>query len=212
MMKYDTYIFDLDGTLLDTLHDLATCLNHALQAYGLPTRSEAEVRTFLGNGVRALVALAVDGGEEHPQFEELFATFKQYYMEHGMDTTRPYPGVVDMLRRLQVEGKHVAIVSNKFYAAAKELCQHFFGQFVSVAIGEREGIRKKPAPDSVEEAFRQLGVGKTNAVYVGDSEVDLQTAFNCNLPCISVLWGFRERDFLVERGATVFISHPSELP
>lgn len=211
MKSYDTYIFDLDGTLLSTLDDLAASTNHALRAFGLPERTTDEVRHFVGNGVRKLIERAVPGGEQHPQFESILETFRQHYLKHNRDFTRPYPGITDTLVELRRQGKRVAVVSNKFYAATAELCNHYFGDLVEVAIGEREDIRRKPAPDTVEEALRQLGVGKQGAVYVGDSEVDIETARNSSLPCISVLWGFRDRDFLERHGATNFISRPEEL-
>jgi phosphoglycolate phosphatase len=154
----------------------------------------------------------VPEGEDNPLFEETFATFKRHYMEHNMDTTCPYEGVGEMLRQLRQQGKRLAVVSNKFCTATEELVAHFFPE-IEVAIGENEagGIKKKPAPDTVMEALRRLGVDKTGAVYVGDSDVDLMTARNSGLPCISVLWGFRSREFLMQHGATTFINHPREL-
>ena len=211
MKEYSTYIFDLDGTLLSTLDDLAASTNYALRTFHLPERTIDEVRRFVGNGVRKLIERAVPEGEQHPEFEQILDTFRQHYLVHSLDATCPYEGIVEVLSALRQRGKRVAVVSNKFYAATAELCRHFFGDMVEVAIGEREGIRKKPAPDTVLEALRQLGVGKEGAVYVGDSEVDLETASNCSLPCISVLWGFRDRDFLLAHGATTFISSPAEL-
>lgn len=211
-MRYDTYIFDLDGTLLNTLQDLAASVNYALSQYQMPTHDIVAVRNFVGNGVRLLMERATPDGAQNPQFEAVFATFRQHYMEHSLDTTRPYDGIPEMLRELKRQGKRLAVVSNKFYAATQELVAHFFPE-IEVAIGEHEseGIRKKPAPDTVYEALRQLGVGKENAVYVGDSDVDLMTARNSGLPCISVLWGFRDRDFLLSHGATTFVRKPSEL-
>ena len=211
MKEYSTYIFDLDGTLLSTLDDLAASTNYALRTFHLPERTIDEVRRFVGNGVRKLIERAVPEGEQHPEFEQILDTFRQHYLVHSLDATCPYEGIVEVLSALRKRGKRVAVVSNKFYAATAELCRHFFGDTVEVAIGEREGIRKKPAPDTVMEALRQLGVGKEGAVYVGDSEVDLETARNCSLPCISVLWGFRDRDFLLAHGATTFINSPAEL-
>lgn len=211
-MKYKTYVFDLDGTLLDTLVDLAASCNHALRAFGMPERTIDEVRRFVGNGVRLLMERAVPDGPDNPQFEECLAEFRRHYLVHNLDTTRPYPGIPEMLQRLKAEGCHIAVVSNKFYDATRALCAHFFGDTVAVAIGERENIRKKPAPDTVVEALRQLGVGSEDAVYVGDSDVDVETARNAQMPCVSVLWGFRDRDFLVEHGATTFINKPEELP
>ena len=212
MYKYDTYIFDLDGTLLSTLDDLAASCNYALASCGMPVRTTDEVRRFVGNGVKKLMERAVPDGLDNPSFDEAYATFRQHYMQHNLDTTCPYPGVMDLLRRLRAEGKNVAVVSNKFYAATRELCRHFFGDLVPVAIGEREDIRKKPAPDTVMEALRQLGVSRDGAVYVGDSDVDILTARNSGMPCVSVLWGFRDKDFLIEHGATTLISSPSEMP
>ena len=212
-MKYSTYIFDLDGTLLDTLADLAAAVNYALRQHGMPEHTIDDVRRFVGNGVRKLMERAIPDGEKNPDFEATFATFREYYMHHSLDTTRPYPGIIETLEALKEQGCRLAVVSNKMMAATKELCQHFFAETIEVAIGENEaaGIRKKPAPDTVFEALRQLGGKKDSAVYVGDSDVDLETANNSGLPCISVLWGFRDRDFLIQHGAKTFISAPSEL-
>lgn len=211
MKQYDTYIFDLDGTLLSTLDDLAASTNYALRQHGMPEHTLDEVRWMVGNGVRLLIERATPGGASNPQFDSVFATFRSHYVEHSLDTTRPYPGIMEMLTELKRRGRRIAVVSNKFYAATQELCHHFFGDTVEVAIGERENIRRKPAPDTVIEALRQLGVGTEGAVYVGDSEVDVETARNSGLPCISVLWGFRDRDFLTEHGATTFITSPEEV-
>lgn len=213
MITYNTYIFDLDGTLLDTLTDLAASTNYALRTHGMSEHTIDEVRRFVGNGVRKLMERAVPDGTDNPLFDEAFATFRQYYMEHSLDTTRPYEGVPEMLAALKAKGCHLAVVSNKMMAATQELCRHFFPETIEVAIGENEaeGIRKKPAPDTVIAALRQLGVGEEGAVYVGDSDVDIATARNSNLPCISVLWGFRDRDFLLQHGASTLISAPKEL-
>ena len=213
MNSFDTYIFDLDGTLLDTLGDLAASVNHALRTHGLPEHSIDDVRRFVGNGVRKLMERAVPDGAANPLFDETFATFRQYYMAHSLDTTRPYEGIPETLEALKARGCHLAVVSNKMMAATQKLCRHFFPDTIEVAIGEDEaaGIRRKPAPDTVFAALKALGVGKENAVYVGDSDVDIQTARNAGIPCISVLWGFRDRDFLLQNGAETFISTPSEL-
>ena len=212
-MKYSTYIFDLDGTLLDTLADLAAAVNYALRQHGMPEHTIDDVRRFVGNGVRKLMERAIPDGEKNPDFEATFATFREYYMHHSLDNTRPYPGIIETLEALKEQGCRLAVVSNKMMAATQELCRHFFAETIEVAIGENEaaGIRKKPAPDTVFEALRQLGEEKDSAVYVGDSDVDLETANNSGLPCISVLWGFRDRDFLIQHGAKTFISAPSEL-
>jgi phosphoglycolate phosphatase len=210
---YSVYIFDLDGTLLNTLGDLAASCNYALRVHQMPERSIDEVRRFVGNGVRKLMQRAVPDGEDNPLFEETLASFRQHYLEHSLDTTRPYDDIPEMLKELRRRGCRTAVVSNKFDTATKELCHHFFADSIEVAIGEHEseGIRKKPAPDTVEEALRQLGVGKEKAVYVGDSDVDILTARNAGLPCISVLWGFRDREFLQQSGATTFVSAPAQL-
>lgn len=210
-MNFDTYVFDLDGTLLNTLGDLAASTNYALRQYGMPERSIEEVRKFVGNGVKKLMERAIPGGLDNPKFEDTYACFRAHYLKHGLDTTQPYPGIMPMLEQLHERGKHLAVVSNKFYAATTELCRHFFSDYIQVAIGERENIRKKPAPDTVLEALEQLGVSKQGAVYIGDSDVDIKTASNCGLPCISVLWGFRDRQFLLEHGATTLIETPQQL-
>ena len=210
---FKVYIFDLDGTLLDTLGDLAASTNYALRTHGMPEHSIDDVRRFVGNGVRKLMERAIPGGAANPDFEATFATFRQYYMEHSLDTTKPYEGIPETLAELKRRGCRLAVVSNKMMAATLELCRYFFPDTIEVAIGENEsqGIRKKPAPDTVFAALRKLGVGNGEAVYVGDSDVDIQTAANAGLPCISVLWGFRDRDFLIQHGAKTFISAPSEL-
>lgn len=210
---YKTYIFDLDGTLLDTLGDLASSVNYALRTHNMPEHSIDDVRRFVGNGVRLLMERAVPDGAANPHFDETFATFRQHYMEHSLDTTRPYDGIPETLAELKSRGCRLAVVSNKFMSATQELIRHFFPDTIEVAIGEHEaeGIRKKPAPDTVFAALAQLGVGKENAVYVGDSDVDIQTAINSGLPCISVLWGFRDRGFLLQHGAKTLISAPRDL-
>ena len=210
---YSTYIFDLDGTLLDTLTDLAASCNFALRTHGMPEHSIDDVRRFVGNGVRKLMERAIPEGEANPDFEATFATFCEHYMHHSLDTTKPYPAIMETLAELKARGCRLAVVSNKMMAATVELCKHFFPDTIEVAIGENEaeGICKKPAPDTVYAALRKLGVNKDDAVYVGDSDVDIQTAANSGLPCISVLWGFRDRDFLIQHGAKTFISAPSEL-
>ena len=212
-MSYQTYIFDLDGTLLDTLGDLAASVNYALRTHGMPEHSIDDVRRFVGNGVRKLMERAIPDGADNPRFDETFATFRQYYMAHSLDTTRPYEGIPETLATLKARGCHLAVVSNKMMAATQALFHHFFPDTIEVAIGEDEaaGIRRKPAPDTVFAALKALGVGKEDAAYVGDSDVDIQTARNAGLPCVSVLWGFRDRDFLISHGAQTFITHPAEL-
>lgn len=216
---YKTFIFDLDGTLLDTLQDLADSVNYALRQHGMPEHSIDDIRRFVGNGVRLLMERAVPDGAENPLFEATFATFRQHYMQHSLDTTRPYDGIPELIHELKARSCRMAVVSNKMMAATQDLVRHFFPD-IEVAIGENEaaGIRKKPAPDTVFEALRQLGYPPTShpspltsVVYVGDSDVDLATARNSGIPCISVLWGFRDRDFLLAHGATTFVEHPLDI-
>jgi len=207
-----TYIFDLDGTLLDTLQDLAAAVNYALRKNGLHEHSIEDIRRFVGNGVKKLIERAVPAGTEVSTYNNVFSDFRAYYMEHSLDSTKPYEGIRELLQELKKRGCKMAVVSNKMMAATQELVTHFFPE-IEVAMGENEaeGIRKKPAPDMVFEALKQLGEDPETAVYIGDSDVDIQTAKNAGLPCISVLWGFRNKDFLQEHGATSFIEHPKEL-
>jgi phosphoglycolate phosphatase len=210
---FNVFIFDLDGTLLDTLQDLADSVNEALRLHDMPTHPTDDIRRFVGNGVRLLMERAVPDGADNPQFDVAFADFRRHYMQHSLDYTRPYDGIPELIHELQARGCRMAVVSNKMMAATQELVRHFFPE-ITVAIGEHEaaGIRKKPAPDTVYEALRQLGVSDGDrAVYVGDSDVDIATARNAGLPCISVLWGFRDRDFLLQHGATTFAAHPLDL-
>lgn len=210
-MKYKSYIFDLDGTLLDSLTDLAASCNYALRMNNMPERTIDEVRMFVGNGVRKLMERAISKGDNNELFEKTYSDFRKHYLIHNLDHTSPYKGVLKMLQALKNNGCNIAVVSNKFYAATQELVSHFFGEYVSVAIGERENIKKKPSPDTVFEALRQLNVDKDNAVYIGDSDVDVMTAKNSGIPCISVLWGFRNKKFLIDHGANVFVEKPSEI-
>ena len=204
-------VFDLDGTLLDTLADLAASTNYALRSCGMSEHSIDDVRRFVGNGVRMLMTRAVPDGESNPRFDEAFSVFRQHYMQHCLDTTCPYPGIMDALARLKEKGMMLAIVSNKMQAATEEWRQHFFSQYIDVAIGESAAIRKKPAPDTVNEALRLLGISHDEAIYVGDSDVDIDTARAAMMPCASVLWGFRDRQFLLNHGATRLLSSPEEL-
>lgn len=201
MGNYEAVIFDLDGTLLNTLEDLTDSVNASLAAFGLPQKTIEQIRTYVGNGIRNLMKRSITGGEEHPDFEKIFQKFREHYKEHCQDKTKPYDGIVELLRSLKAKGIKMAIVSNKADFAVKELNESYFKEFDMAAIGEREGIARKPAPDSVFLALKELGVTADKAVYVGDSEVDLETAARAGLPCISVLWGFRKEELLREHGA-----------
>ncbi len=213
MMRYNTIIWDMDGTLLDTLNDLAAAVNHTLRTYGLPLREKEDVRRLLGNGVRNLMRGAVPEGEKNPRFEDIFADFKAYYVDHCRDTTGPYEGIEETLQRLREKGVRMAVVSNKLQAGVDELWEAHFRDTIDVAIGEREGVARKPAPDMVQLALRELGAeGEgVRAVYIGDSEVDIATARNSGLECISVTWGFRDREWLEEQGAMTMADRPSDI-
>ena len=211
-MPYQTAVFDLDGTLLDTLEDLYRAVNASLTAHTLPLRSREEVRMFVGNGVERLIRRAVPTWCDEEETLATFADFKATYAAICEDHTAPYDGILPMLTALRERGIRVAVVSNKFDAAVKQLCAKYFGELVEVAIGERAGVRKKPAPDTVYEALKELGVTEDHAVYVGDSDVDIQTARNCGMPCISVTWGLRDKDFLLQNGAEILVDAPEDLP
>lgn len=211
--EYATYIFDLDGTLLDSLRDLQLSCNAALRHCGMPEHTLDEVRMMVGNGVKKLMERAVPDGENNPSFDEAFTVFREEYMKHNLDHTATYPGIESMLHRLKANGSRLAVVSNKFDKATKSLVAHFFGDVIDIAIGENEaaGIRKKPAPDTVIAAMQQLGADKKRTVYIGDSDVDIETARNSGIPCISVLWGFRSKSFLLEHGATTLVESPDQI-
>lgn len=210
-MKYTAVVFDLDGTLLNTLEDLMDAVNYALETYGYPTRTLNEIRTFVGNGVRKLMERSLPDGTATPKFEEILSAFREYYTVHCEDKTHAYDGVLQLMQQLKAAGCRMAIVSNKLDKAVKELNQSYFSGYVQAAIGEKEGIRRKPAPDMVENALAELNSSKQAAVYVGDSEVDIQTAANAGLACISVSWGFRDVGFLRKNGATVIADTPQQV-
>ncbi len=211
MKKYDGVIFDLDGTLLNTLEDLMDSVNYGLKAYHMPERSLEEIRCFVGNGVERLIELAVPEGTGDLEREKVFAEFKAHYKIHCNDKTGLYPGVEELLARLKEEGFAMAIVSNKLQEGVDALNKQYFDRYVETAIGAREGIRKKPAPDTVMEALRILDLPKERVVYVGDSEVDIATAQNVGMDCITVAWGFRTRKEQEKAGAKVFVERPEEI-
>lgn len=207
----EAVIFDLDGTLLNTLGDLTDSVNGALKKYNMPLCTLEEVQSFVGNGLRNLMIQAVPDGEDNPDFEEIFRFFKDYYKEHCDLKTAPYDGVIELMRELKGRNKKMAIVSNKFDAGVKALNEKYFAEFTEAAIGESERIERKPSPDSVNEALRVLGVERDRVIYVGDSDVDILTARNAEIRCVSVAWGFRDEKFLMENGAGVIITRPLEL-
>lgn len=206
-------IFDLDGTLLNTLDDLADSTNYALSKFGYPTRTIDEVRQFVGNGVAKLIERAIPKGKNNPNFEKCLSIFKENYAQNMYNKTAPYDGIIEMLSNLKSKGIKIAVVSNKFDLAVKELCKKYFEGFIDFAAGENEaqGIKKKPAPDTVISVLNEFNFAPEDAVYVGDSDVDIMTAKNSKMPCISVTWGFRDEKFLLENGATILINAPSEI-
>ena len=208
-MGYATYLFDMDGTLLNTLADLTAAVNHTLARYGYPRRTIEQVRKGLGNGAVKLMAAMLPQGEETPGFADIMRDYRAWYQAHACVETCPYPGVPEMLKRLRQRGCKVAIVSNKPHGAACELAERFFPGVPT--FGERPETPRKPAPDMVFHALAALGAGKENAVYVGDSEVDVQTARNAGLPVIGVAWGFRGRGALAAAGAETIVDTAAEL-
>lgn len=208
---YKLAVFDMDGTILDTLDDLKDSTNFALEKCGYPTRSYDEVRRFVGNGIRKLIERAVPEGLTTEQIDRVHEVFTEHYKVHCADKTKAYDGIKPLLEKLRASGVKTAVVSNKADYGVQELCKEYFDGLFDYAVGEREGIRRKPAPDAVNEALRVLGIDKSEAVYIGDSDVDFETAKNAELPCISVLWGFRDEEFLREKGATLFVRDPAEI-
>lgn len=210
-MTYKAAIFDLDGTLLDTLEDLWGSVNHTLRMHDMPERSMGEVRAFLGNGMSQLMHLSVPVGTSPKMEAQLLDEFKEHYAAHSADHTAPYPQVVKLIEILAGEGVRRGVVSNKGDFAVQGLVAQYFPRMFDVVVGERTGIRRKPAPDTVQAVMRELSVGVDDVIYVGDSEVDLETATNVGCACVAVSWGFRDRDFLVAHGATLIADTTEEL-
>ncbi len=209
--KYDTVIFDLDGTLLNTLDDLTDSVNYALLSEGLPQRTLSEVRIFVGNGIAQLIERAVPEGTPQEIKTSVLAGFRRHYTDNCENKTRPYDGVCELLDRLCANGFKTAVVSNKMDSAVRVLCRKYFGDRILFSVGDKEGLPRKPAPDSVFEVLKKLSSACERSVYVGDSDVDIQTARNAGMDCISVTWGFREKDFLIKSGAVMTADKPSEL-
>ena len=211
-MKDTAIIWDLDGTLLNTIEDLKLATNYVLRTFGYPERTLDEVRRFVGNGARRLLQLAMP---EHCSAEEIdraLACFETYYDAHCRENTGPYAGIPEALRVLRDEGYPMAVVSNKPDSAVQILCRDYFGDVFTATRGEKRGCPRKPAPDSVLQTAQVLGVEPANCIYVGDSDVDLKTAANSGMVCLSVLWGFRDRELLEQNGAVHFCEDPAQLP
>jgi phosphoglycolate phosphatase len=208
---YKLLIFDMDGTILNTLEDLADATNYALSENNLPGRSIDEIRFFVGNGIGKLIERAVPEGTDKALTEKVFSTFMPYYSEHCADKTRAYDGVCDVISEVRKCGYLTAVVSNKADPAVQTLCKDYFPDMFDYAVGEKEGARRKPYPDSVYDVLEKLGIEKKDAVYIGDSDVDVQTARNSGLDVIGVSWGFRGRKLLESYGADCIIDKPEEL-
>ena len=211
MKKYKMLIFDMDGTILYTLEDLKNTTNYALNEHGFTERTLEEVRRFVGNGIHKLIERAVPEGTSDADIEAVFTTFEIYYKDHCMDTTRPYDGINDLLTKLRAKGYMTAVVSNKVDFAVQDLVKDFFAGQFDIAIGEREGVRKKPAPDSVYEVLKEFDLKKDEVIYIGDSDVDVETARNAGVACCAVSWGFRSVESLKEAGAERIAANPQAL-
>ena len=210
-MSYKAVLFDMDGTLLDTLEDLCDSTNHALAQMGYPLRGIEEIRRFIGNGAEKQIRRAVPEGTSEGKIMETLAAFRAYYQDHCQIKTKVYDGLLDVLSELKEKGVKMAVVSNKPDAAVKKLSREYFGDRLDYAIGPSDGVRCKPYPDMAEEALKALGVEKKDAVFVGDSEVDVQTGLNAGLDVIAVSWGFRSRQVVIEAGAKMIADYASEL-
>ena len=210
-MKYKAVIWDLDGTLLDTLEDLKNSVNYGLDGFSMPNITLEMTRRFVGNGVGRLIELAVPKGTDKETEEKVLERFKGHYEEHSLDATKPYDGVVEVLKALKEKGYKLAIVSNKIENAVGELAEKFFTGLIDVAIGETPDVPKKPAPDMIFKALDRLGVEKEEAVFIGDSDVDVATGINSGLDMLTVLWGFRDEEELVEASAKIFVRKPEEI-
>lgn len=210
-MQYKLAIFDMDGTILNTIDDLADSVNFALREHHMPERTLKEVLRFVGNGIRRLIEQAVPEGTSIADIDAVHETFTGYYKVHCADKTRAYDGIPELLRELRARGIKTAVVSNKADYGVQALCKDYFDGLFDYAVGEREGLRRKPYPDSVLEVLKHFGLTKEEAVYIGDSEVDYQTAINSEMDMIMVGWGFREEAMILELGAPFVIHEPSEV-
>lgn len=210
-MKYKAYIFDLDGTLLDTLLDLANAVNFAMRSKGYPERTVEEVRSFIGNGIRVLIKRAVPDGTSDGDYAEALEIFTKYYIEHIADYTKPYDGMIDVVKALQSRGCKVGVLSNKAHFAAQAVVKDFFGDIFDIVVGKMDEFPTKPEPESLFYTMKTLGVAPEECIYIGDSDVDVLTAHNAGLPCIGVTWGNRDEDVLVASGAEYIANTPEEI-
>ena len=212
-MKKELIIFDLDGTLLNTLDDLTDSANLVLEKFNYPTKTLTEIRNAVGNGVEKFIERIIPQGLENPNFDELTETFKNFYTQNMYNKTAPYEGILNLLIDLKDKGYYIAVASNKFDMAVKTLCEKYFSNLIDFSIGEniKEGIKEKPNPDMLIKVCERANINIENAIYIGDSEVDIQTAKNSQIHCISVLWGFKDEEFLTNNGAEIIVSKPEEI-
>ena len=210
-MKFNSVVFDLDGTLLDTLGDLRDSVNFSLEKNKLPKRTTEEIRSFVGNGIRLLIERSVPENTPSEIIEVCFSDFKEYYKDHSAILTRPYDGIIDLMKELKSKGVKIAVVSNKADFAVKTLMEDYFSNLYDCAYGERAGVPRKPAPDGVFGAIKEMGADLENTVYIGDSEVDVETSKNAKLPCIAVTWGFRDKKVLESLCPEYIVDSPSDI-
>lgn len=211
MKKYDTVVFDLDGTLLDTIDDLSDSVNFALSERGFAPHTVSEIKSFVGNGVAKLIDRSVPEGTSEQEKANTLESFKRHYAGNCENKTKPYDGVVKLLNDLRNDGYKIAVVSNKIDSAVSVLCKKYFGERVDFCIGDRAGLARKPAPDAVFEALKKLSAVPETSIYIGDSDVDIRTAENAGMDCISVSWGFRSKEFLIKSGASVIADKPADI-
>ncbi len=210
-MSYKLAIFDMDGTILNTLEDLADTVNYSLTQYGMPNRTISEVRNFVGNGIRKLIERAVPDGTSEEEIDQVFHTFHEYYKDHCAIKTCPYDGIPETIQAIRDKGIKTAVVSNKADYAVKSLCEDYFKGLFDYSVGDKEGSRRKPYPDGVNEVLDFFGISKDDAVYIGDSDVDFETAKNAGIDVIMVGWGFRDEDFILSLGAKKVLHNPAEI-
>lgn len=210
-MKYKAVIFDMDGTILNTLEDLKNATNYSLRQFGMPERSLEEVRMFVGNGIRKLVERAVPSDTSEEKIAQVLDVFLEYYEIHSADNTSPYPGILELVEKLKKSGIKTAVSTNKADVPAQELGREYFNGIFDLIVGQQDGLKVKPAPDSVNKILSILDIQKKDAIYIGDSDVDVQTAKNSGLDFIGVSWGFRGREFLEKNGAKNIVDNANEI-
>ncbi len=210
-MEKNTVIFDLDGTLLNTLGDLHACFNYAIKSFGYPERSIEEVRNFVGNGIVKAIERALPKKVSDKELQEITIVFKEYYQKHMFELTKPYEGIIPMLCKLKEKGFKTAVVSNKYDDAVKNLCKTYFKDLIEAASGEGCGVKRKPDTSGILKVLKELNSSIEQSIYIGDSDIDILTAKNARIPCISVLWGFRDKEFLINHGADIFAQTPEDI-